>query len=327
MKKVLLVGYYGFGNIGDELMRNSVKLFLKDEGFEIHELLPKKEESTISYNRFNFLSVLKAIKKTDVVVCGGGGVLQDKTSFKSFIYYYTVFRTALLFNKPVIFFGNSFGPLKRKITRHLFKKLLKNEKLYIFARDMVSFKYASRYNKKIYLGTDPAIPVLRNIENEKNKNTKKAVIIPRRIRSYVPILLSLVKEGFEEVTFVPFAPEDLALSKRLSNFSVKNLRVGYCEVNEAIKNILESSLIISERFHGALIAGYFGIPFISIKDEKFRRFFKKYFNDSKVYAKDILDASYKISEITGFKIEVKQAMEKDVEDMFEKFRILLRNIV
>ena len=326
MKKILLIGYYGYGNLGDELMRKSIKEFLIKENFEILELLPKSEKHDNSFKRFNFFSIIKALIKSDIVICGGGGILQDKTSLKSFLYYYFVFELSAFLGKPLIFFGNSFGPFKRYLSRKLFRNLLKNKKLYIFARDEISYNYVKRCNVKSYLGTDPAINFLKNVEIKPKKNGQ-VVIIPRKFKSYVPILLNLANQGFSEVVFVPFSPEDIPLAKKMSNFSVKGLKLSYIsQIENAIEYIQQSEMVISERFHGSLIASYFGVPFVSIKDEKFRRFFHKYIKNYEGYAKDIVEASYKISIIKDYKIEVKEKMERDMEEMYEKLKKLVHNL-
>ncbi|SHH16218.1 polysaccharide pyruvyl transferase family protein [Thermosipho atlanticus] len=325
MKKILLVGYYGFGNLGDELMRISIKKFLKRENYQVVELLPKEVKYENAYSRFNIISVLNAISKSDIVICGGGGVLQDKTSFRSFMYYYLIFKISLFLRKPVIFFGNSFGPFKRYLSRILFKDLLRNKKLYIFSRDEVSYKYVKKYNNKAFIYTDPSIPILSEEKYEK-KVQRKAVIVPRKFRSYVPVLLCLANQGFTNVVFAPFSPEDVPLAKRLSNFSVKKLKVSYCDVEDSISHIKQSELVISERFHGALIAAYFEVPFISLKDEKFRRFFHKYQKDYNGYAKGIIEASYKISKVKGIKLQVRKQMEEDAKEMYEKLKNLIHNL-
>lgn len=325
MKKILLVGYYGFGNFGDELMRVSIKEFLLEKNYYVYELLPKNNMNKNSYNRFNPISILKAILKADVIICGGGGVLQDKTSFKSLLYYYLIFRTVLLLNKPLIFFGNSFGPFKNYFSRHLIKNLFQNKKLYIFARDQVSYKYTKLFNKNTFLYTDPAIRKLSeiSINNDKNNiNHKKAVIIPRKIKNYIPILFNLKQEGINEVIYIPFAPEDKFLAKKLSNFTIKGVRTRYSE--NIIEEITNSKIVITERFHGALISAFFEKPFISINDEKFRRFFWKYSKEKVFYARDLLDASIKITKVKS--PQVSRKMLEETNEMYKKLGDLILNL-
>ncbi|ABR31158.1 polysaccharide pyruvyl transferase [Thermosipho melanesiensis] len=316
--KILLVGYYGFGNFGDELMRRSIKNFLKERNYEVYELLPKENLDARSYNRFNFFSVISAILKSDIVVCGGGGILQDKTSLKSFLYYYSIFKLSLILKKPVLFFGNSFGPLNYYVSRVLIKGLLRSGKLYVFARDPVSYKFSSCFNANTHLGTDPGI---LGLEDKVVTFEKKVVIIPRKLKSYVPILFDLKRNGVEEVVYLPFAPEDINLSKKLSSFSIKGLKVRF---SDDINEILSASAVISERFHGSLVSAFYGKPFISVNDEKFRRFFSRY-DDRDYYAKDLFQASLKLKKLNV--PQVRADMIKDCKDMYEKFEKLLLNVI
>lgn len=322
MKNVLLIGYYGYGNYGDELMRQSIKEFLIEKNYRVMELLPKEKKKLNEYNRFNPFSVIKAIIKSDVVICGGGGVLQDKTSFKSFMYYYLLFKTALLFGKPLIFFGNSFGPFYNYASRILMKNLLESKKLYIFARDPVSYRYAKNFNKNSFLCTDPGIRKLGSIKVESSKESNKAVIIPRRIKNYVPLLLTLKSQGINEVVYVPFSPQDEVLAKRLSNISIKGLNSRFS--NLIIEEISSSKIVVSERFHGSLVSAFLGKAFISVNDEKFRRFFNRYSSNNSHFAHDLFDASLKVKELVNPNIYKK--MKEDAEEMYEKLEKLLVNL-
>ncbi|WP_233119538.1 polysaccharide pyruvyl transferase family protein [Thermosipho affectus] len=318
-KTILLVGYYGFGNFGDELMRKSIKTFLKGKNFNVLELLPKDKLSHGGYNRFNLVSVISAILKSDVVVCGGGGILQDKTSLRSFIYYYTIFKLSLLLKKPVVFFGNSFGPLNYYFSRVLLKDLLKNDNLYIFARDPVSYKFSKCFNENTYLCTDPGI---MGLSDKELSFEKKAVIIPRKIKSYIPILFDLKRKGIKEVVFLPFSPEDVNLAKKLSNFSIKGLKMYF---SSDISEIFSSSIVISERFHGSLIAAFYGKPFVSIKDEKFRRFFSKYENNDTYFANNLFEVALKLKDIQPPNISKK--MKEECVQMYRMLEKLLLNII
>ncbi|QTA38749.1 polysaccharide pyruvyl transferase family protein [Thermosipho ferrireducens] len=328
MKNLLLIGYYGFGNLGDEMMVSTIKDFLLSQGFNVNIPVPKEKIlNQKQFNRFNILKLFENILKADAIICGGGGVLQDKTSFKSFFYYYSIFEFSLLMRKPVIFFGNSFGPVRKKLSMLLLKRLLKQKKLYIFARDPVSSKYASQHNSHTFLATDPAIRFLSKLDITPSKRTDTAVIIPRKFRSYIPVLLNLKHLGFKNIIFLPFAPEDEILAKRLANFSIKGLNMSFSKPEEAIEKITKASVIISERFHGSLTAAYFDIPFISVKDEKFRRFITPYLPVYPGFAFDILDAAKKIELVLNESFSLKGSLLEACEGMYTKFGELLHNLV
>ena len=77
MKKVLLAGYYGHDNIGDEAIAEALTKELKRRGYDVVMLSGDKVTSAQiygveAYNRQNLSEIKEAIKSGDVVVLGGG---------------------------------------------------------------------------------------------------------------------------------------------------------------------------------------------------------------------------------------------------------------
>lgn len=64
-----------------------------------------------------FAGTFKALARVDAVVSGGGGLLQDATSFRSLAYYLGVIAAARLVRKPVAVFAQSLGPLSPRGAR------------------------------------------------------------------------------------------------------------------------------------------------------------------------------------------------------------------
>jgi len=115
--KVLISGYYGFGNLGDESLFSGLKNALLTAGHSVTVLsnnpkLSREMHDVKSLHRYHGL--IQAIINSDVVISGGGGLLQNKTSTRSLQYYLWVIRIAKIFKKKVIVFGQSIGPLDER---------------------------------------------------------------------------------------------------------------------------------------------------------------------------------------------------------------------
>lgn len=115
MAKVLISGYYGFKNFGDEAILSVLVTHLKEVGADITVLssdtdYTAKKYSVNSVRSFDMVNVLKEIQNTDVLISGGGSLLQDVTSLKSLVYYSFIIALALLLNKKVIVFAQGIGP-------------------------------------------------------------------------------------------------------------------------------------------------------------------------------------------------------------------------
>src|SRR5438132_576599 len=99
--KIVIAGYYGFDNLGDELILESILDGLGQARSRAIVLsrAPKKTFARFgvaSVNRWLPWSVFRAILRSNAFILGGGGLLQDRTSFFSLIYYLSLLAIAAL---------------------------------------------------------------------------------------------------------------------------------------------------------------------------------------------------------------------------------------
>lgn len=131
MCRVLLSGYYGFGNIGDEAILaatvHSLRSRLPDLGISVLSKSPdetSRDYDVASFHRMSLPQMIGAFQNADLIVFGGGSLLQDQTSFRSLAYYLSILLLAKMMAKPVIVYANGIGPLKSRLGRYLTKTLL-----------------------------------------------------------------------------------------------------------------------------------------------------------------------------------------------------------
>ncbi|MBQ6737281.1 MAG: polysaccharide pyruvyl transferase family protein, partial [Synergistaceae bacterium] len=80
--KIALLGYYGFGNLGDELLlRSSIEILenvnIKREKIVVLSNNPAETSEVFkvkSVNRWKFSEVRTALKQSEFLVLGGGGL-------------------------------------------------------------------------------------------------------------------------------------------------------------------------------------------------------------------------------------------------------------
>lgn len=128
---VLFCGYYGYGNTGDELsLRCTVDaLRRKDRSLRITVLsaYPKefgKKLALRAVSRKDPFLILREIRRTRLLVFGGGTLLQDKTSLRSLGYYRWILRTAERRGKSVYVYANGVGPLTKPSSRRAVLRVL-----------------------------------------------------------------------------------------------------------------------------------------------------------------------------------------------------------
>ncbi len=142
---VLVLGYYGFGNLGDELLSKAVVDNLAAAGIAKERIVilsadPQKSEELTGvkcYNRWNLGTVAALMKQSKSFLLGGGGLFQDITSVKSCGYYWWIVRTAKMSGVKIWAVSQSVGPLKTKLGKWFTKNSLKSAS-YLNVRDKKS---------------------------------------------------------------------------------------------------------------------------------------------------------------------------------------------
>ena len=179
LSRVLISGYYGFGNTGDEAILQAMVTEIKRNNSEtsICVLSNNPVDTSKTYDvegidRTDIFKILKAISKCDYVISGGGSLFQDVTSFGVPWYYGFIFIVAFLFRKPVKVYAQGIGPVNSKINR-LFLKFLMNNSSFISVRDERSHQELIKMGvrKEIECTVDPAFLI-----NPADKESLKAIL-------------------------------------------------------------------------------------------------------------------------------------------------------
>ena len=154
MKNILISGYYGFNNTGDEAMIETMSTLLakRDYGLIVLSSNPERTKELYNvqaYDRYKFFEIVKAIKKSDMVISGGGTLFQDITSKKSIWYYLGIVKLAQLLGKKVCVAYQGMGPLKTKLYRKMTKSILNKKSVKLVAlRDEHAIEFAKELGIK-----------------------------------------------------------------------------------------------------------------------------------------------------------------------------------
>lgn len=126
-KKLLLAGYIGCGNLGDDAMMLAVAHHLRPKQVGVRALCEAPGELMNRYGiegipRKDPGQIKTAIEECDALVFPGGSIFQDVTSVRSAAYYGTLIKQAKKAGKPVIMLSQGVGPLKTWLGKSLAKK-------------------------------------------------------------------------------------------------------------------------------------------------------------------------------------------------------------
>ncbi|MCL2046066.1 MAG: polysaccharide pyruvyl transferase CsaB [Oscillospiraceae bacterium] len=130
-QKLVISGYYGYDNCGDEAVLLSIVSSLK-------ELMPniiitvlsgnptktKELYGVKAINRWNPFAIFFALMSCRMLISGGGSLLQDETSTKSLRYYLAIINLARMLGKKVMIYSQGIGPLNADDSRKMVQKTL-----------------------------------------------------------------------------------------------------------------------------------------------------------------------------------------------------------
>lgn len=285
--KVVLSGYYGFHNVGDEAILQSIIHALRMEHHDIHITVlsnnpayTKKVYEVDAVNRWKLKEVMKAIHSSDGVISGGGSLLQDKTGMKSVPYYTGIMMMARYVGKPFFVYAQGVGPLDRFISQRLVKFTL-SKAAYLSVRDEESYKLLKKIgiNHSIDIVPDPVMgmfykPGLNQSWIENQKLTSPFITVAIRDwpshqdfkQKMADALLRCVEQG-QKIVFLPMHGEhDDITSREMAKQMDGNPYIFPFDasIEEKISLIGDSALLVGMRLHALIFAAIAYTPMIGL---------------------------------------------------------------
>lgn len=301
MPRVVISGYYGFHNSGDEAILHAMLEALREAvpGFEAVVLskdpgYTSREFGVRSIVRDKPLAVLKALREADLLISGGGGLLQDVTGPKSIIYYLGVVAMAKLLGKPVFFYGQGIGPVNTALGRWLVR-LVADRADAITVRDPDSRDELAAMGvtrPKIIVTADPVLGLApsqfncsRGKEILSSLGIKKGPLAGISVRSWKGLQGFktavaraadwLIESGWQVLLVPMHFPGDVAVCQEVAALMkgkavIFNCNKGYRDLLAVTANL---DLAIGMRLHFLIFSAIFGVPIFGILyDPKANRF-------------------------------------------------------
>lgn len=130
---IIISGYYGFNNTGDDSILSAIIGQLKEEDKNCKITVlgknPKKMRQQFGVRcigRRNPISITSEMKHAKLLISGGGNILQNSSSTFSLLYYTQIIKMAKKYGLKVMMYANGIGPLigerSKKIAGDALKK-------------------------------------------------------------------------------------------------------------------------------------------------------------------------------------------------------------
>lgn len=278
--RVLLCGYYGEHNLGDDAL---LEVLLDQLPRGCLPVVTARDREAVT-NRFGVAcvdrtrlrSVVAALAGCDALVLGGGSLLQDATSFSSLLYYVALILLARMQGKPVILWGQGLGPLRRRRSRLFARRALRSATA-VSWRDPASAAMAAGWGIEGLVGSDPvwALPAGRW------QGAGGPIVVcwrplarlgEREWRALLAALAELADAAERQVVWLPFhRRQDPGLLQhlRVSGWLPPGLaarsREESAETPRQAMEIFEGAgLVVAMRLHGLILAAVAGAPCAAI---------------------------------------------------------------
>ncbi|MDR3264740.1 MAG: polysaccharide pyruvyl transferase CsaB [Synergistaceae bacterium] len=287
--RVAVAGYYGFGNLGDELLAEAATEALLRCGVGRERIVLLSNAPDDSSRRFGVAAVnrwkpdrvAEVLRRSDTLLLGGGGLFQDATSLRSCLYYWGLVRMSNFLGAVPWALGQSVGPLSTRAGRWLTRDALRRCRV-VQVRDDASRAVCDYLGISVETGRDPvfSLAALHGTFSSFKESPKKFLINLRPCAGNLPERFArAIGEGLSlsggEPLGIALSGEDERLMERLiDRKDLPPMPVARIEsVDDAARSWRGAVGAAGMRLHFAVLSIFAGTPLVVAPyDPKVRAF-------------------------------------------------------
>lgn len=299
-KKIIISGYYGFNNSGDEAVLQSILIALREHaqaaGLSIEPIVlsndPEWTRATYgvkSVHRMKLGEVRQALYESDGLISGGGSLLQDVTGPKTIPYYLGIIKLAQWMSKPTFIYSQGIGPVNRKLF-HPFIKSIFRKCEYVSVRDEQSKQLLQTMGlegKNIEVVPDPVMGLSLPKDHNAAITPEAADLLPivgisvrywEKDRKELNVLAQgLIKANQERPLHFRFLPFHYPSDNEASRYVMEQLesdvakhggQISICEdaihPQQMLWEVSKTDVMIGMRLHSLIYAAGRRVPLIGI---------------------------------------------------------------
>jgi len=283
MSDILISGYYGFKNAGDEFILQAIITDLREykPNVTITVLSAAPNETSNLHNvravnRWNIFSAIKEIANCKMLLSGSGGLFQDTTGILSLWYYLLIISTAKIFKKTVFVYAAGIGEIRYAFNSFLIKKCF-NKVNFITVRTEQDSRLLKSFEveKEITVTSDPVfglkLPKLE-VKSTIGKKQKIGIILRKTknwkkdVKVFSELACLITKNLKAEVIFIPFQlSKDMKLMSQIKKNTDSPIDIfAWNDTQKLLELLSQLDVIVSMRLHGLILSAKYKIPFVAI---------------------------------------------------------------
>lgn len=307
--RVVISGYYGFSNSGDEAVLRSILLALKEQSELANVSIvpivlsgdPAGTQAMYGVEavpRMHPASIWKALKGADALISGGGSLLQDATGIKSIPYYTGVIKLAQWLGKPTFIYAQGIGPVHSRAMFPFITSAMKKSR-FISVRDEQSAQFLRDIGvvkQPVEVVPDPVMgmPLPQNQSSWQVKEQDKPVIgvsvrfwrdDRRDLDAIAEALLALTAQRSVHIRFLPFhTPDDIEASRYVRDAMLPHLNAASTleiasiddDPQQMLLAVSQCHVLFGMRLHALIYAANQRVPLLGLSyDPKIDQFLKR----------------------------------------------------
>lgn len=301
---IVIAGYYGFGNTGDELILDAMiqdfRGVIPDVNIVVLSGKPRQTASRYqvgSVSWMNISQIEQTIRGADLVILGSGGIFHDYWGFDQsailtsehigISFYTSVALLASIHHKPLMLYAVGVGPLVTEQGRAYVRAIAEQAAL-ITVRDQQSLETLRGLGvaeKRVALAADPVMGLTFQKKTDSEGKKRLGIVLrnwnvgvepdhwERCVAGAVDEFLDTHPEF--EAFFIPFQDaadpflDDRGVARRICKQlrNAKRTRILERSLNPRVKgdSLAGCDLVLGMRLHSLIVAAGCGIPMVGLR--------------------------------------------------------------
>jgi polysaccharide pyruvyl transferase CsaB len=217
-----------------------------------------------AYPRRSSQAVWSALKQSDVLIWGGGSLIQDATSALNPVYYGGLMGVAQWRGLKTIAWAQGIGPLKRKTTQAIARRSFAGCTA-VSVRDRASAALLERWQIPFTLAPDPVWAMdSKRVPGFWNSPAPRIAVAlrshpsltPQRLDVLIRALTSLRQATHTHLVLIPFQPtQDLAIAQTIHHALPDHSEILSLPDPQQLKWVFQGvEMVIAMRYHALIMA-------------------------------------------------------------------------